>query len=348
MLTTITLHNLRCYKEFSLSVHARSTALLGPNGRGKTTLLEALYLLGRLRSFRTAQIRDCVRTGSSGVAVRADFSGHEHSMLRVSWVDGVRQLQIDGNERATVTEFWGRFPVVIFRNEDRSLVAGPDSNRRRWADALLASVQPTYLAAAQRAQILLRQRTALLRQDRPHRALWNALVEQLDPVTEQLTVARKTFADSVASPRVAAVYSALTGRAEQLTLDYRPDRESVRPDSLDTLWEREVRHKTVLRGPHRDAWELRLDGQPLRTHGSEGQQKGAALALRLIEADLLRASRGPRPTLLFDDVWNDLDAERRDRFWGAVPTDCPWFLATTEAVNLPTIDGLDRVLLPPL
>ncbi|GAB4241769.1 MAG: DNA replication/repair protein RecF [Candidatus Methylacidiphilales bacterium] len=346
MLTRLTIRNLRCYQEFTFSITARATAFLGPNGRGKTTLLEALYLLGRLRSFRSATVRDLVRTGEKGLAVEGTFEHEAHTVLRVVWEYGARRLEIDGNDRATLGEFWGRFPVVVFRNEDRALAAGPDSLRRRWADALLASTQPTYLALAQRAHQLLRQRATLLRGERPDRGLWEALVTQLDPLTAQMSEARSTFASTVASPRVAEVYAALTGRAEALSLIYQADWVSTQSLSLDGLWEREVRSRAVIRGPHRDGWELRLDGQPLRTHGSEGQQKGAALALRLVEADTLRVPGSPRPTLLFDDVWNDLDGERRERFWGAVPTDCPWFLATTEKAHLPSVVGLHDWVLP--
>ncbi len=346
MLTTFSVRNLRCYSNFTHCVIARATAFLGPNGRGKTTLLEGLYLLGRLRSFRANTLRDLIRTGETGLSVSATFENEEHTSLRVVWADGARRLQIDGNPRVTLTEFWGRFPVVVFRNEDRALASGPDSLRRKWADALLASTDPRYLAAAQRAHQLLRQRAALLRQIRPDRALWEALVCQLDPLTARLSEARSHFAASIAAPRTTQVYSALTGRSETLSLTYQPDWDTAQTIDLDTLWNRELHQRSVLRGPHRDRWELCLDGQLLRTHGSEGQQKGAALALRLIEADLLRTGAPQRPTLLFDDVWNDLDGERRERFWTAVPSDCPWFLATTDPAYLPSINGLHTCHLP--
>lgn len=334
MLTRLHLSQFRCHEQLEMGELGLHNALLGSNGQGKTSILEAIYYLARCRSFRTSQNRELVLRGKKALAVTGEFQGEEFGKLRIEWSGEGRKLSLDHVEKATFREYWGKGLVVIFKNEDRLLVQGAASTRRRWVDSLIASIHPEYLQALQRAQLLLRQRNALLRQIRPDRTLWEILVGQVDGLTEKIAEKRREF-NLQAFPLAERVYGELTGQKELLALKYEGDFEKSRELGLGELWEKERHLKAAQRGPHRDDWNLLLDDKSLRAFGSEGQQKSAALTLRMVEVKLLRQSLERAPILLFDDVLNELDASRRKKFWGLMDASAQMFFATTEESNLP-------------
>jgi len=310
------------------------SALLGSNGQGKTSILEAIYYLARCRSFRTSQNRDLVLRGKKALAVSGDFTGENFRKLRIEWSSEGRKLSLDHIEKATFREYWGRGLVVVFKNEDRLLVQGAASTRRRWIDSQIASISTVYLQALQRAQLLLRERNALLRQARPDRALWEILVGQVDGLAVLIEAERKNY-NAQAFPLAEQIYGELTGQKERLKLRYEGDFEKSRELGLEELWTRERHLRMALRGPHRDDWHLLLDDKSLRAFGSEGQQKSAALSLRMVEVKLLQQSLERSPILLFDDVLNELDVARKKKFWGLMDASLQMFFATTEEDNLP-------------
>jgi DNA replication and repair protein RecF len=346
MLTRLHLSQFRCHEQLELGNLGLHSALLGSNGKGKTSILEAIFYLARSRSFRTSQNRELVLRGKKALAVTGEFSGEDFQKLRIEWSGDGRKLSLDQLEKATFREYWGKALVVVFKNEDRLLVQGAASTRRRWIDSQIASVNPSYLQSLQKAQLLLRQRNALLRQARPDRALWEILVGQVDGLTERIESDRKQFNDQ-AFPLAERLYGELTGQKERLKLRYEGDFEKSKEVHLDELWDRERHLKVAQRGPHRDDWQILLDDKSLRAFGSEGQQKSAALTLRMVEMKLLQQSLGRSPILLFDDVLNELDAVRKKKFWGLMDATVQMFFATTEEANLPEGYSFDKYRVSP-
>ncbi|MDR1146066.1 MAG: DNA replication and repair protein RecF [Verrucomicrobiales bacterium] len=330
MLTALTLQNFRCHAELKLEGFTGCNLLLGPNGRGKTSVLEAVYFLSRCRSFRTRQPRELARWGAAGFGlggVFADADG-QRQRLKVEWSPARRNLAADGRDYLSVREFWGRAPAVVFQNRDRDIVSGGGQSRRQWADGLLAAAQPPYLGEMQRAQLLLRQKNALLRGPRPDRELWSALTAQLAALSDGIHRQRVEFT-AQAAPLLAEFYTGLAGADEALTLTFAPQIPRGLELARDELWRRERERGTALLGPHRDDWTLALRGQSLRDFGSEGQVKSAALALRLLEARHIQAHTGRWPLLLIDDALTDLDAGRRQKFWRLLAADAQLFYAAT-------------------
>jgi DNA replication and repair protein RecF len=338
MLTGLHLHNFRCHAERHCRGLGRRMAWIGPNGRGKTSILEAVHVLARVRSFRTHQNRELIAWGASAFGVAGEFGGLPFQRLKVVWSPEERVLEIDGKPAATFRDYWGRCLVAPFQNTDRQLVQGAAALRRQWADGLAAALDPAYLPALQAAQLLLRQKNALLRQDAPDQAVWDSLTHQLRRHGGVIAAARLALT-AAAAPRVQAAYARLGGGRETLGLRLLDEtsRQMARADA--ELWARETALRTARLGPHRDDWEIELDGRPLRQFGSEGQQKSAVLALRFAEAELIRQARGAWPLVLIDDAVNELDAARQEAFWALLPEAAQVFLATTRADHLPAGAG---------
>lgn len=328
MLSKLTAKNLRCHEAVTLENLSSLNLLLGSNGQGKTTLLEAAYLLARCRSFRTASPREMVKWETHGFRVEGDFAQEEFSHLALSWAAGKKTFEIDGITNATLSEFWGKCAAVIFQNRDLELVQDTSLTRRQWVDGLIASADPNYLPLLQRFTRFLSERKALLRQPTPERAMWDALTEPFIEISQQVTEMRECFS-TILHPLVQSCLATLTPQHEEVELVYDPAFSQEKLPDWDEWFEREVRLGTTVIGPHKDDWVILLDGKPIRSYGSEGQQRSVALALRFAELLLLCKRRAHPPLVLIDDVFHELDETRIKAFWSLIPANTQIILATT-------------------
>jgi DNA replication and repair protein RecF len=328
MLAALHVCNFRCHTDLKLEDFSNFNLLLGANGKGKTSVLEAIYFLSRCKSFRTHQTRELIHWSGAEFGIGGNFSGKEFHRLKIEWSEERRNLTIDQSENLSFREFWGKALTVIFQNSDRQIVSDGAQARRQWSDGLLASIHPGYLAIIQRAQLLLKQKNALLRQERPDRALWLALTGQLGEISREVYRYRCEFTVK-AAPLLQQFYRDLTGNAEMLTINYIPKIPRCLEMQENELWQREQERRLALLGPHRDDWEIKLFEKSLRDFGSEGQVKSSSLALRILEAHLIRENTGDWPMLLIDDALTDLDANRRQKFWQLLPVDAQVFYAST-------------------
>lgn len=342
VLESLVLENFRCHRELHCRGLGRRMAWVGPNGRGKTSILEAAHVLARVKSFRTHQNRELIAWGAERFGVAGGFSGGNTKRLKVVWSPEERVLEADGQTCPAFRDYWGKFLVVAFQNTDRQLIQGPATIRRQWADALAAAIESAYLPALQSAQLLLRQKNALLRQEHPDRAVWDSLTLLLRRHCAVLARIRRAMTEML-TPVLAQCGARLGGEREALSLHLTDETSRQLSRSDAELWEHESSLRIARLGPHRDEWEIEIGGRPLRQFGSEGQQKSAALALRFAEATLIQQHRGTWPLLLIDDAVNELDPPRQEAFWSLLPADAQAFLATTRADRVPPAAGFTVV-----
>ena len=343
MLTDLHLLDFRCHSDTHFRDLGPHVAFVGENGKGKTTLLEAVYFLARVKSFRTHQNRELIAWGKPHCGVSGRFAGEPDDFLKVTWSPEDRTLAA-GREALSFRHYWGRCLVTVIQNTDRQLVQGAAQVRRQWVDSLISTFDPAYLEAVQAGHLLLRQKNALLRQERPDRGTWDALTSQLRRHGGAIQRARAEYTVQ-AAPLLSKFYADLSGGREQLALRHADDLSRQLARSDEELWRRETELRTARLGPHRDDWELDLDGQSLRQFGSEGQQKSAVLALRDVEVALVREKRGRWPILLIDDAVNELDAARQEYFWTRLPKDAQILLAATRTDHLPPSLGFSVIRL---
>ncbi|HET9134886.1 MAG TPA: DNA replication and repair protein RecF [Gemmatimonadales bacterium] len=288
-------------------------ALVGPNGHGKTNLLEALAYPILFRSLRGARDREVARFGGPGFHVGVQVASGP--MIAVTWqaATGRKRITVDDVEQASVAGALGHWLGVAFLPTDLALVQAGASERRRWLDRMLSLADPTYLAALLRYRAALAQRNAALRRGEVRTA---ALFD--GPLAEagaRVVAARHAWAATAAEPWSREL--AAMGETVSVALAYRGDATladpAAWPGRLGASAGRDAARGQTHVGPHRDDVLLTLDGRALRDFGSTGQQRSAAVALRLLELETLATARQVRPALLVDDVFAELDAERQRR-----------------------------------
>lgn len=292
--------------EFSPGLHL----LIGANAQGKTNVLEAIYLLATLRSFRGVGGAQMVQQGERGYFVGAQVVGQGTHEIRMYWSTTERRLTLDGAPVRRLTDYLGTLRAVVFCTEDLQLVKGTARVRRRFLDLLLAQTQPGYLPLLQRYAQALRARNALLRAPLLDEATLESFSQQLVALGQALIARRRELVPRL-SPLVRLAYRKIASDAEEPRLEYRP---SVKQDFAVELAQartRERAYRTTLIGPHRDELELTLDERPASQFASEGQKRTLAIALKMAQAEYLAGVHGSSPVLLIDDVMGELDPQRR-------------------------------------
>lgn len=301
--------------DLDLVLPPAGAAFLGPNGHGKTSILESLYYPVLFRSFRGAADGDVSRWDGTGFQVTLDAEGAAVRQLTAAWTrDGRRKrILLDGEEITRLADAVGRWLAVVFLPADVQLAQGPASGRRQYLDRVLSLSSPAYLGALLRYRGILAQRNAALRAGRIDLAL--AFGPGLAEPGAEVVRTRLAWVAQM-RPRYLAECADL-GEPAEASLDYRGDQRLAAPEAwpaaLEEAAARERSRGMCLIGPQRDDLVLRLAGRDLREFGSTGQQRTAAIALKLLELATLGGTRREEPALLLDDVFAELDRERQER-----------------------------------
>jgi DNA replication and repair protein RecF len=326
----ITLTGFRNYSRASLALPASGVALLGDNGHGKTNLLEAIYYLELFRSARGARDRDLVRFGDAGFHISAALAHSPRGALSVAagfdLTTQKKKVSVDGVEVTRLSDAIGAAPAVLFSPADVALVRGAPSERRRFLDVMLSLADRRYLLALQRYRHALAQRNAALRsmngQTRDAETL--DAVAAFEPALAEsgaiMLVQRHQWANAAAPTYEQILHQIGERTPVSIVLKRgggaRTEVNDLRDWLADTLAAQrlhDVRRGTTHVGPHRDELLLLLDDRDLRSFGSNGQQRSAAIALRMLEAETLHTALGAAPLMLLDDPFAELDADRSAR-----------------------------------
>ena len=321
-LASIAIRDFRNLQRVDLEFPLDGVALIGDNGHGKTNLLEAIYYLQILRSIRDARDQDLTRFDAAGFHIAASVNCPDPHDIGVGFERATKRkkIMLDGAQPRRLSDALGSLPSVMFSPRDLELVSGAPSERRRYLDLVLALTDRKYLHALQHYRANLARRNAALR-NASKRGASDAEVSVWEPALAEhgskLIEARAKWVASSA-PDFTQVVELIgeKGRAEMRYLS--PFAESeARYDVLLAAYEEkrplDMRRGLTHVGPHRDDLELTLDGRDLRLFGSAGQQRTAAIALKMLEAATLRDHAGAEPVLLLDDPFAELDIRRAAR-----------------------------------
>ncbi len=314
------LNHFRNYESCDFAPCAGVNVLMGDNGQGKTNLLEALFLCCTGRSHRTRQDRELIgwEADFASVRVRAERSDGSHEVEVILPAGGKRKIKIAGREAARSGELMGHVTGVLFSPEDLRAVKDGPAERRRMVDMTLSQIRPAYYYALQRYNRALKQRNEALRAAAVNASLFSTLDtwdEQLAAAGAELMRHRRAYIERL-SAAAEETYREIAGGRERLSVRYRPsvsagDDAQSNMEALFGAREQDVRRLTTSVGAHRDEVLLAVEGREVRAYGSQGQQRTAALSLRLSELAVMRAEMGEWPVLMLDDVMSELDPSRR-------------------------------------
>ena len=336
--TGIKLRQFRSYEALDLKTEPGLVVLTGQNGTGKTNILEALFLCALGKSHRTNRDGDLIRIGSNVglVELTLDTLGGSR-VIRTELKEAERKkITIDARPLARSGELMGCLNVVMFSPEDLSLVKGSPAERRRFLDMEISQLKPAYYYALQQYNNALKQRNNLLKdEDAASNEMLELWDEQLSKHGALIMQERAAFCREL-KEKAGTLHRRMSGGKELLVTDYAPDvyvkpggdcREAI-AESLINALDKDLFRGYTSAGPHRDDISLTVNGLDARIYASQGQQRTAALSLKLSEIAVTERLRGEKPVLLLDDVFSELDSERQRLLLGAAEG-CQCFITCT-------------------
>jgi DNA replication and repair protein RecF len=324
--TELTLTDFRCYRTVEVTFPAGVTVVIGANGQGKTTLLEAVGWAATGKSFRGVPDAALVRAGCEQAILRAEVTDDGRAQLLEAELhaQGRNRVRLNRHPLGRARDLLGLLRVTVFAPDDLQLVKGGPAERRGYLDDLLVAITPRYEAARVDFERVLRQRNALLRKGVAGEDAVATLAvfdEQLVRAGGELVRGRLRLVDRLTGP-LGDAYATLAGSSDDVDAMYEAEwAEGVVPSDAGVVEEllrtalaarqrQELDRGVTLVGPHRDEWRLRIAGLDARTHASQGEQRTLALALRLAGHRVCTEMVGAEPVLLLDDVFSELDATR--------------------------------------
>ena len=317
MLQTINLENFRNHHLKSFDFAPEGTVIVGPNGVGKTNLLEAVYISSITRSYR----------GNDSLLLR-----HKHHYYRIesSYSDGVASLGYSemepsrtkkatwNDKKIPLSKLIGMHPIVLFEPNQTQLFSEVPTIRRRYLDTVLSQVDHTYLSHSRTYRKLNMQRNKLLEIYPSTSAQQDQImvytIQLIDPIC-YIVQKRQQYLKSITKD-INWLYAQITSTEPKLTIHYQStiDTESDIPAQYGEILSREQRAKRTLIGPHRDDFGIEIDGMSVQEVSSRGELRATLLALKYAEYQYIKAQTNHKPILLFDDVLSEFDPVRQKRF----------------------------------
>ena len=333
-ITAATVNGFRNLQDQTFSFSPRVNLVLGRNGEGKTNLLEALNYFALGRSHRGSRAEEMVAFDGESLHVSLEVEEESGQLLACEFgldKQGGRRLRLDGEPVTRRADLVGRLSTVFFNPDSVELVRGGPLSRRHFVDQGWSEIEAVYLRNLTAFQRALKQKTGLLRDlkkgfldrttAREELTAWN---REIAVYAAEVCLGRRKYTELL-TPFADLVHRALTDTDQSLEFVYRPSLESLKKTDkkghladdifteFDYIIESEIKRGRPLIGPQLDDCQVLLDGLDLRTFGSQGETRTAAISLILARSDVLFERRQIRPVLFFDDIFSELDRERTRR-----------------------------------
>jgi DNA replication and repair protein RecF len=338
---------IRCFRnigELEFAPAPRINVISGPNGQGKTSLLEALYYVATSKSFRTEQTRDMLQVGAESGSVKVAIADNRlRREQRAVIMPAERAVFLDGKRPDTLADYATRTPVVVFHPGDLGIFSGPSSARRTVLDRIALFLDPRSADDRRRYVQASRARRAVLEQRGPSAVDLPPLEHIMATHGSALSRARADASEKLCSA-LAPLFARMAATGLELDARFSPGGHldaSELESELARRRDQDLRRRTATFGPNRDDLEVKLDGRSVRRHASQGQQRILTLALKAAELECVRQARGAEPVMLLDDVSSELDPERTGAVYAFLRDTPGQIFVTTTRPELFLLPGAD-------
>jgi DNA replication and repair protein RecF len=341
MLRSIKVRHFRCFDAFETEFAPGLNIIVGPNAQGKTSILEAACILLRLQSPRITRLFAAIQHERRGLVVDG-YWNERHLQFYLSRER--KKLALDEVEQKSAGEYLQVGRVVYFSNSDIDIVRGSGEVRRRFIDFIAAQREPGYRRTLRDYERALRARNLLLKAPSPRWSEIAAFDEPLRNTGTALMASRARLLEEL-RPHAEAAHFAISGSTELLDVQYMPSAGDDFPTALAAAQREDARLRQTSVGPHRDDLRLTLNARSSDI-ASEGQQRTLVLSLKLAAAHLLAEHFGQSPLLLLDDIFGELDQQRRNALIAALPSGAQQIVTTTNIAWLEREDTAQVLRLP--
>jgi DNA replication and repair protein RecF len=319
----IKIENFRNYHEEEVFFHEKVNVIVGDNAQGKTNLLESIYVSSLGRSFRTTKDKEMIRFEQPFARILATYSTEDQEKkVDIAFSkEGKKEIKVNNIKVEKMTEMLNHFYVVVFSPDDLKIVKEEPEKRRSFIDRELCKMRISYLNNLVQYKKVLMQRNAYLKSDNKDRQAMQVWDDTLSQYGARVILQRQTFVQEI-NEISREIHKKITQGKEQLEIRYQP---SVKPDpegdlnqlikkiqkKLADSYKSDIYAGNTSIGPHKDDLLILINGIAARQYGSQGQQRTAALSMKLAEIHLIEKEKGEKPILLLDDVLSELDGDRQ-------------------------------------
>lgn len=349
----IRLINFRNYDNIYLKFNPKINIFIGKNAQGKTNLLESIYMCANGKSFRTNRDNEIINFSKSEAYIGSNMNINNYDKFLEIKMDRVKskRIRINKNELKNYKELYSGLSVVIFSPDDLKIVKEGPSYRRDLMDVSISKVKPVYSYNINRYNNILSQRNKLLKSNRFKKDINNLLDlfdMQISNIGTSIIIERQRYVKNI-SNIADNIYKSIASDIEELELNYKSNvtiledksqMELAYYNKLKDSFRRDIEYGTTEIGPHKDDIYMSINNKDVRTYGSQGQQRTVVLSLKLSEVELIKRERGFYPVLLLDDVFSELDDDRRNyliRLFSNMQT----FITVTDAIDLNSMEHLE-------
>ena len=317
IIKSLELENYRNYKNLCIEFDEGTNIFTGENAQGKTNILEAVYLCSTTKSHKGSKDNEIINFGSEEGHIRSKINKKEEEIridihLRKS---KSKIIALNLEKLKKTSELIGILNVVLFSPEDLNIIKGGPSYRRSFIDMQICRLDSSYVFNLSNYNKIIDQRNKLLKDIYFQPALRETLFiwdSQLQSYGSQVIKKRREFVKEL-NDIVKEIHYKLTGQKEFLDIRYEPDTEEDKiEETLKENAEKDLKSKITSCGPHRDDFIININGMDARKYGSQGQQRTAALSLKLAEIEIIKKNTNDNPIFLLDDVLSELDSNRQN------------------------------------
>lgn len=334
IVTHLELRNFRNYPSIDLDFDEKANIVTGKNGSGKTNIVEAVYFLSLCKSWRTNETRALIRQGSNFALIRADVrEGELHRRIEIQITSQGKKISLNGKPIRRLSELSKIVNVALFSPEDVNIFKDSPSSRRNFLDISLSKQSPDYFSLIGKYNKLLQERNAAMKNVNPDRTYLEVLTDQMIDVSEPIAHYRSVYLEGL-NKILSKLASALYGQSRTVLLVYKPFIRSAEfkpaaKKAYERSLESDLFHKTTSVGVHREDFSLMLDGKDISLYGSQGENRLAAIALKLTPFFLIEDG-GRKPITVLDDVYSELDAIHAERLTNLIKSLGQVFVTSAE------------------